>query len=86
MSDFQAVERILEHINDQDGHWYGPRIESDDAFQKNAGRFAKQDCELDGIDFEMVDQRAQGMDGDSFYGEMAWPLPCGKWLTIGFSV
>lgn len=87
MNDTEIIESITTSLKKEGGcQWFGPKIMDEATFNSNFRPKDKQECGLEGIEFEWVDQKAQGMDGDSFYGRVAWPLPSGKYFTLGFDM
>jgi len=44
-----------------------------------------QDCDLEWIGKEWIDQRSAGMDGDSFYGTVTWKVG-NLYLVADFSL
>ena len=64
-----------------DCHLEYPKIEKNPDLSK----FTRQDCEMDEFEFEMVKQNSGcGITGDSFSGELAFPLSDNNYIIIDY--
>jgi hypothetical protein len=84
VTDTKAFEQIQNILNGQDEYNYihSPKIVHNDAFEPS--RFTEQESDIEGFETELIDQRAHGDTGDSFYGVMAYKLDNGFWFVLGY--
>ena len=75
----EILNKIKEYLKDY--HLEYPHVVS----EANLGGFEKQDCKLSEFDFEMVKQDpGGGYSGDSFSGQMAFPLGKSSYLIVEY--
>jgi len=79
MMDITILNTIKEYLDDC--HLEYPAI----VHKPDLAKFAKQPCDLDIFEFEMVKQNSGGgITGDSFSGQMAFPLGDDMFILIDY--
>lgn len=77
--DIEIINKIKAYLDDC--HLEYPTIENNPDLSK----FTPQDCEMDEFEFEMINQDSGGgILGDSFSGQMAFPLSDNNYIIVDY--
>lgn len=72
------IQRVAEYYDDNQLGF--PSVVTLDSNHK----FEKQEDTIHGMPFVLVEQYSQGMDGDSWYGNLYFPLKKKKFIKVPF--
>ena len=76
------MSSILAHLAEEKLFISNPRLLPISQF--DASHYEKQPCDIDGINFEWVNQRTVGQTGDEFSGTLAWFLNINLMFVVDY--